>query len=1213
MMYMQAIDGEERDAFALLQQRIADLEQKIEALEQQKRQLATFETLVQNSLDGITITSLDGQVVYANPAMLTMMGYGEQLLGMHLTSLFAEEPGKIHGMISHILQHASWQGVLACLPRHASSFKGHISVVLICDSDGQPRAMAGIVRDITGQIKLEEQLRESQAMLQGILNNSPAAIYAKDLRGRYLLVNQQFAASIDSTPAEVVGKADYELFPPAYVTLWREHEQQVILQNSPVTRETTRPYSTERRTYIESKFPLYDKYGVVYATGGIATDITERKEAEDALRQSQALLQAIIDNSPAVIYAKDLAGRYILVNHHHAALLHRERTQLLGTTDYDLFPARFAQGWYATDQQIITSGKSLEIEEIVPLEDGLHTFLTMKFPILDENSKIYAIAGVVTDITERKRTEEMLRRANVEVEQRIQSRTRELADTNKALQDEIIERQLIESYLKRAEQFNRSILDALSAHIAVLDERGTILEVNKAWLRFAEDNPPVKSNLAQGANYLAVCDAATGPFSQEATPFAHAIRAVLNGQCEQITIEYPCHSPDEQRWFNGIVTRFVLDGTPYAVVAHENITQRKLAELSLRESEEKFHQLFEQSQDGLLLADDHGHIIEWNRGEEQILGLQRSEAIGRPIWDTLFRATPDEHKTADVYEEVKRLSSRLLAGDRVVPTSQWIEREAQLPNGTRRIVQTLMFPIHTEEHRFLGSITRDVTEQRQIEQALRASEERYRIISEMVSDFAYVKRFDAEGRPVHEFLTDAASRITGYTLEELQDNNIWRRLVHPDDRAILEQSRRRVMAGQRDIAEFRIITKSGQICWLHRRVQPIVDETRQRVIGVYGAARDITERKEAEEQIYRQVRYLSALRQIDMAIIASLDLQLTLNILLDHITFHLHVAAATVLLLNADTQILKHAADRGFRSQAIQEVSIRLGEGGAGRVVLERRPINIPDVRRPDAEIVRSTLLEEEGLTAYYGLPLIAKGHVKGVLELFHHAPISPEQEELDFLNTLTDQAAIAIEDAQLFENLQRANNTLTRAYDATIESWARSLELRNANRAGHTQRVTEMTMHLCRTMGLNDAEMVHIRRGAMLHDIGEMAIPDHILLKDGPLSAEEWQVIRSHPVHVYNLLSAIPFLGPALAIPYSHHEKWDGTGYPRGLKGEAIPLPARIFAVADVWDALRSDRPYRKAWPYQQAHAYMREQAGQHFDPQVIQAFLDLVPARDT
>jgi putative two-component system response regulator len=192
-------------------------------------------------------------------------------------------------------------------------------------------------------------------------------------------------------------------------------------------------------------------------------------------------------------------------------------------------------------------------------------------------------------------------------------------------------------------------------------------------------------------------------------------------------------------------------------------------------------------------------------------------------------------------------------------------------------------------------------------------------------------------------------------------------------------------------------------------------------------------------------------------------------------------------------------------------------------------------------------------------------------------------------------------------DHVQLAALEVSQAYDLTLEGWARALDLRDKETEGHSRRVTELTVRLARGLGMDREAIVQVRRGALLHDIGKLGIPDRILLKPGKLTAEEWDVMRMHPVYAYEWLAPIAFLRPALDIPYCHHERWDGAGYPRGLAGEEIPLAARIFAVVDVWDAMTNDRPYRAALPAAEALDHIRSQAGRHFDPRVVEAFLAL------
>ncbi len=335
-----------------------------------------------------------------------------------------------------------------------------------------------------------------------------------------------------------------------------------------------------------------------------------------------------------------------------------------------------------------------------------------------------------------------------------------------------------------------------------------------------------------------------------------------------------------------------------------------------------------------------------------------------------------------------------------------------------------------------------------------------------------------------------------------------------------------------------------------------------------------------------------------------LDLRVTFNVLLDQVTTTLKVDAACVLLQIPGTQLLEYSAGRGFRTQALQHTSLRVGEGNAGRAALERHILIIPDLVEAENGLRRSPLFVREEFVTYVAMPLIVKGLVKGVLEIFHRTHFEPDQEWLDFLEALAVQAAIAIDNATLFDKLQQSNVELSMAYDTTLEGWSRAMDMRDKETEGHSIRVAELTLRLARSLGINEADLVHVRRGAMLHDMGKMGIPDTILLKPAPLTDEEWELMRSHPTLAYEMLSPIAYLRPALDIPYCHHEKWDGTGYPRGLNGEQIPQAARIFAVIDVWDALRSDRPYRKAWSDEKALSYINELAGKHFDPHVVEAF---------
>jgi PAS domain S-box-containing protein/putative nucleotidyltransferase with HDIG domain len=402
------------------------------------------------------------------------------------------------------------------------------------------------------------------------------------------------------------------------------------------------------------------------------------------------------------------------------------------------------------------------------------------------------------------------------------------------------------------------------------------------------------------------------------------------------------------------------------------------------------------------------------------------------------------------------------------------------------------------------------------------------------------------------------------------------------------------------LMESKFENPDGSTGWFELSIQPVPE-------GLFILSIDVTGRKLAELQMQKQLARMNALRKIDLAVLSSFDLDLTLTVSLDQIVEQLGVDAVDVLLLDITSTTLSYAARRGFRFNAIERGKLPVGQGYASRVLLEQQVVHLPNLEVVE-ESKQMYLLEGEGFTSYIGAPLVVKGKIRGVLEIFNRTPLEVSQDWLDFLEVLTGQVAIALDNATLFKELQRSNSELMLAYEATLEGWSAALDLRDRETEGHTRRVTLMAMDLAEEMGIREWELVNLRRGALLHDIGKMGVPDYILLKPDKLTGEEWEHMQMHAVYAYNLLSNITYLRDALDIPYCHHEKWNGTGYPRGLKGEEIPFSARIFAVADVYDALTSDRPYRKGWSHERTLDYIRDHSGDYFDPNVVDVFLNMV-----
>jgi len=616
--------------------------------------------------------------------------------------------------------------------------------------------------------------------------------------------------------------------------------------------------------------------------------------------------------------------------------------------------------------------------------------------------------------------------------------------------------------------------------------------------------------------------------------------------------------------------------------------KRRLAEEALRANEEKYRLHFENVSDIIFLYDRGFRIISISPSLEKVLGYKPEEVIGKSFAE-LNILSPE------YLEKAFSGAKRVFAGEHLDSTTyEFIARD-----GTKKYGEINSTPLFVDgQVAAINCVARDITDRKLAEDRLRITQFSVDCAPEPVA------WLEEDGR--YRYVNDAYCHLLNYSRDELLSMRVFN--VDPNFSAEdwPERWRKRKEEGS-SIFETLFRTKGGVLIPVEIHAEYLAYEDKEFIVSF---VRDISQRKRFEERLKLQIDRLAALRAIDMAITSSLDLRVTFRIFLEQVIDNLGVDAADVLVLNSHSyNKLTFVAGRGFKTDALRYTNLSLGVGYAGKIAQEGKTILIPDLGKEAPDLLKkSPALHRENFITYCGTPLIAKGQIKGVLEIFNRTPLEPDQEWLDFLEALAMQAAIAIDNARLFDDLQKSNLDLIHAYDNTLEGWSRALDMRDKETEGHSERVTEMTWRLARQMGVRNSELPHVRRGALLHDIGKMGIPDSILLKPGQLNDEEWEIMRKHPEYAYELLYPISHLRPALDIPYHHHEKWAGTGYPRGLKGEYIPLAARIFAVVDVWDALRSARPYRPAWPKEKAREYIKEQAGKQFDPKVVEVFLELL-----
>lgn len=509
-----------------------------------------------------------------------------------------------------------------------------------------------------------------------------------------------------------------------------------------------------------------------------------------------------------------------------------------------------------------------------------------------------------------------------------------------------------------------------------------------------------------------------------------------------------------------------------------------------------------------------------------------------------------------------------------------------------------------------------------VNQQLTESENRFRQVVESASEVFWLRSKET-GQVI--YVSPAFERIFGLPCSALYaDSNVFYQVIHPAD---LERVRRaRQELEEADIPfneEYRILTPSGKVTWLWARSNPVPDSL-GRVVRFAGAAEDVTSRKEAEEalrnsyeELQLQYRRLALLSQIDQSIIRSGNTRQMIQSIMDNILSSTGLRRAALWERGRGERLIESSISAGaLLPRAETDNTPAWEESLAARVYVTRQTLFSSNGRQASAAAACPPE-QIEGCAAncsYVLLPLITREECKGVLGLFRSGGAGFSEDELSFFDALSTQLAIAIDNAQMQSRIILSDMEVSAAYEATLQSFAQTLELRDKETRGHSDRVVDLTLQLAHALDFPQDQIEHLRRGAILHDLGKLLIPNEILRKPGKLDDAEWKVMRQHPQYAYQMLAGIPFLEPALQIPLHHHERWDGAGYPDGLQGEEIPLAARIFSVIDVWDALLEERPYRPAWTVSQARQHLAEQAGKQFDPRVVEVFLrQVMPAENS
>lgn len=620
---------------------------------------------------------------------------------------------------------------------------------------------------------------------------------------------------------------------------------------------------------------------------------------------------------------------------------------------------------------------------------------------------------------------------------------------------------------------------------------------------------------------------------------------------------------------------------------------------ALRASESRYRTLVEQASDGIFLTSPDGRYVEANQSGCAMLGYSREEILSMRMDDLI--------DPGELIERPLRIQE-LAEGKKLI-----VERNLRRKDGSRLPVEisATLLP-----KGYMQGIVRDVTERKLAEQALAESNARLEgVISTAMNAIVTV---DSAQNIV--IFNPAAEKIFGHSAADVLGKSI--DMLIPERYRdihrihVMNFSATGVSNRSMGMLEslYGLRANGGEFPMEAYISQSVVNDRKFFTVIL----QDIAERKASEEALRQRAYELELLSSISSSLRAASNVAEMIPIIVRHAAKVVNAANASIFLLDGESGELVSSSwyDAHEDGEVLLKVETavrhRLGKGITGCVAQTGEPRYTEDLQTDETAVILP--LEADRLREIHSglsLPLRAHKQVVGVLHVWLRKKRTFTENETRLLTAVAEMAGNAIHRASLHEQALQHANELALAYDNTLAGWARALELRDELTEGHTRRVTDLTVQLARAMNAPEEEIVQIRRGAILHDIGKMGIPDSILNKTGSLTAHEKQIMQMHPQYAYDMLSLIPFLKPALDIPYCHHEWWDGNGYPRGLKEEEIPLAARIFSVADVWDALTSDRPYRAGWTRDATLKYIKDGAGKQFDPRVVEVFLKVIEKR--
>ncbi len=1129
-----------------------------------------YRSLLQACPDAVILIDLKSNIMLCNQRLCELVGEADprHLIGKPVFKFLdigqrSEQASKI---ARSLRKDASVREMGTMIMVNGKRVPIELNIAAVHNSSGAPNGYLIVAQNMSQQDETQRALRESDAIYRVIVEDSPQMIVRFKPDGVISFANEAFCRYFGAMRQELIGKSlegvinrtstgDFEkvlkFVSPQMEPLVQEYLEKKGKDDSRWVRWVTRSILDSENQFIE------------YQTVG--EDITSQKNAEQTLSESEFRFRELLGNVKLIAIILDLQGTVTYCNTFFCDVVGMSKDEVVGKNWLESFMS--IDDSIAFRKLLLECGLTGVIpakrENLIMTRQGEQRLIAWTNTTLsDKNGHITGIASIGQDITERNFSE------------KIQAAIYQVSQSANQAHD------LDQLYLS-IHQILQELMPADNFFIALIDEEQDLL----SFPYFVDqlDTQPKPKKPGRGLTEYVLRTGKTVLVNPEVFNLLveeNEVESIGTASVDWLGVPLKV----ENRTIGVMVAQSYSEGIRFKYRDEQMMAfvstqvamaiERKRVEQALRRSQKRNELIVEASTDAIFVETLDGIILDCNSVATQLYGYSHEQLCQMTVRDLVPAGT-----------------------EPVMPGNigQNLENQAALVETVNVRADDTVFPIELsmrlttiEGDQVLVAYVRDITERKQAQNAIIESEAKFRDLAETTAAGIFIHRGEK-----YLYVNPAWCQMTGYGANELKEIRVFDK-VSPELVEDLKERSRIHLRGAQDVDHYEIKfeTRSREKRWFDVNSSLINYEGKTAIIST---ALDVTERKLHEHEMEAIVQMSEILR-------AKTKLDEIPPTILEILPDLLNIEGALMITLDKKNKDLTRYYGSGSW-KALEGITLQKDKGLAGYIINSGKPY-INHSAKTDEHFEFPEMIQT--MTSIIGSPMIAQGKIIGALIVGSSHRM--EEFEIHLLMTITDIAAGGMHRAYLYEQTLEQTEELKNAYNATLEGWAHALELRDKETQGHSLRIANFTIRLARRMGFDENEIENLRQGALLHDIGKMGIPDTILLKPGTLTEMEWTIMRKHPAYARDMLLQIPFFKGSIDVPYSHHEWWDGSGYPQGLAGEQIPMAARIFAIVDAWDALISNRPYRKAWDRKEALAHIINQAGTHFDPDVVDAFVKLL-----